>query len=94
MSPAPPDPHLFTDVLVGLVGGGAVSLVIGCFLVVQALRNLREGSVPLTATVRLTGFVGRCGAVALLAAGTIFALTGGVLACLALWRLAIWLTGG
>ena len=90
----PPDPHLFTNVLLGLVGAGGFSFVVGWYLIVQAWGNLREGSVPLTSTLRLTGFAGRCGAMVLLGAGVIFMATSAVLFVLSLWRLVIWVTAG
>jgi len=90
----PPDPHLFTDVLIGMVGAGGFSFVVGCYLIVQAWGNLREGSVPLTSKVRLTGCVGRCGAMVLMGAGAIFMFTSAVLFVLSLWRLVMWVTAG
>jgi hypothetical protein len=90
----PPDPHLFTDLLIGMVGAGGFSFVVGCYLLFQAWGNLRDGSVPLTSKVRLTGCAGRVGATVLLSAGFILVATSAVLFILSLWRLAVWLTAG
>jgi len=88
-----PDPHLINDVLLGLIGAGGFSFVVGWYLIAQATHNLREGSVPLTSTIKLTGFFGRAGALVLLFAGAIAMLTGGVLFVLAAWRMTTWLMG-
>jgi hypothetical protein len=88
-----PDPHLINDVLLGLIGAGGFSFVVGWYLIAQATNNLREGSVPLTSTIKLTGFVGRAGALVLFVAGSMAMLAGGVLFVLAIWRMATWLMG-
>ena len=88
-----PNPHLINDVLLGLIGAGGFSVVIGWYLIAQATHNLQDGSVPLTSSIKLTGFVGRIGASVLLVAGVIAMLTGGVLFVLAAWRMATWLMG-
>ena len=85
--------HLLSDVILGLIGAGGVSIAVGWFLIRQAWNNFCEGRVPLVGSLHLTGFVGRCGAIILLGAGAIAMLTGGLLMGLCLWRLVTWLLG-
>jgi hypothetical protein len=75
------------ELLIGMVGAGGVSAFFGCVLLRQGWRNLREGRVPLGGTVYLTGFLGRLGALVLVAFGAAALVAGVVLALLCLWRL-------